>query len=389
MQGSPPAPDRIPNLSNWDLGPFNRWSFQNVRSVVPTVEVWRGDGPVWEFENALEDLAEVEFTASSGVKRTVADMLEETYTDGFLVYHRGRIVTELYFNGMQPHTPHLSQSVAKSVVGTLAGILVDQGRLDPTAPAVHYVPELAACGYADATVQHIMGMTSGVRFTEDYGLPDSDMTRIDVAAGWRPTPEGHHRPTIRDVILSLPKVREHGEVFEYRSVETDVLAWVLERAAGAGLADLVSVELWQPIGAERDGYFTIDQAGTALADGGFNATLRDFARVGRLLVEGGTAMGQQILSSQWISRIRQGDASIFGTPYTAVSPEGAYSHKWWVHDVDRGDFMARGVFGQLIYVDPDDELMVTKLSTWPDYLIPEYTVDTLNAVAAIREQLVG
>ena len=100
-------------------------------------------------------------------------------------------------------------------------------------------------------------------------------------------------------------------------------------------------------------------------------------------------MGRQILSGQWISRIRQGDTSIFGMPYTAVSPEGAYSHKWWVHDVDRGDFMARGVFGQLIYVDPDDSLMVTKLSTWPDYLIPEYTVDTLNAVAAIREELVG
>jgi CubicO group peptidase (beta-lactamase class C family) len=389
MEGFPPPADKRPTLYNWDLGPFNRWSFQNVRSIVPTVEVRRGEGPVWPFRTEPGPLDDIRFQSVSGAERTVAELLDYTYSDGFLVYHRGRVLCERYGNGMAPHTLHLSQSVAKSVTGVVAGILVDQGRLDTRAPIVDYVPEMAACGYADALVHHVMDMTSGVRFTEDYGAPDSDMTRVDVAAGWRPTAPGQERPAIRDVILTLPKIREHGQTFEYRSIETDVLAWVMERATSTSLADLVSSELWQPMGAERDACFTVDGAGTALADGGFNATLRDYARIGRLLLEDGVAAGRQVLSTTWIERIRSGDASLFGTPYTELSPNGAYSGKWWIHDVEQGDFMARGVFGQLIYVDPASELMVTKLSSWPDYLVPEFSMDTLHAIAAIRRELHG
>ncbi len=387
MQGFPPAPEAIPGASNWDLPPFNRWSFCNMRNLFPTADVQRGTGPVRTLPSAQQELRAIRFPTLAGTQQTVGDWLGSSYTDGFLVMSRGRVVHESYHNNMASHQLHLSQSVAKSVVGTLAGVMHGEGLVDLDTPMPRLVPELAHSGYAGATLRHVLDMRSGVRFNEDYGTPGSDMTRIDIASGWRPTEGGHPPATIRDVILSLPQERGHGEDFHYRSIETDVVAWALERAAGASLADLLSDRIWSRMGAERDAYFTVDGAGTALADGGFNATMRDYARIGLLLLEGGAWNGDQIVPEDWIRASASGDRAVFGEPYTATSPKGAYSRQWWVHDAARGDFMARGVFGQLIYLDPKTEFLAVKLSSWPDFLIHSYTVDMLSAVTTIRDAL--
>ncbi|WP_203227981.1 serine hydrolase domain-containing protein [Roseovarius dicentrarchi] len=388
MEGFPPAPDKIPGPTTWDMPPFNRWSFQHIRELFPTTEVRRGTGPVRDLPAAPQErLGDVAFKAMSGETTTIDDWLAHSYTDGFLVMSRGKVVTEQYFNDMEGHTPHLSQSVAKSVVGTLAGVLHGEGALDLHAPILDLIPELGKSGYAGATVGQVLDMRSGTRFTEDYNTPGSDMTRIDIASGWRPPVPGEPVPTIREVIQSLPAEREHGEAFKYRSIETDVVAWALERAGGQSLAHMLSDRIWQHIGAERDGYFTVDGAGTALADGGFNAVLRDYARFGLMMLEGGAVNGKQVVPEAWVRACARGDTASFGEPYTATSPHGAYSNQWWIHDAKRGDFMARGVFGQLIYLDPQTEFMAVKLSTWPDFLIHSYTVDMLSAVTTIRDAL--
>lgn len=387
MRGFPPPPEKRPTLENWDLPPFNRWSFQNMRGLFPTTDVSRGDGSVQDFDRDPQDLGKISFAAADGSDKTVTQWLSESYTDGFLVCHRGRIVAESYFNDMTPQTPHLSQSVAKSVVGALAGVLHAEGLMPLDEPLADLVPELARCGYARASLRDVLDMQSGVRFVEDYGLPHSDMTRIDIASGWRPSRAGEHVPTIRDVILTLPQERPHGAAFSYRSIETDVLAWVIERVAEAPLAALLSDRIWSRIGAERDGFFTVDAAGTALADGGFNATLRDYARFGLMMLNGGMVGRKRIVPKDWVEAGRVGETEKFGPPYSDIAPHGAYSRQWWVHDVARGNFMARGVFGQLIHLDPEAELMVVKLSTWPDYLIDSFTRDSLSAVTAIRHAL--
>ncbi|MGB5557729.1 MAG: serine hydrolase [Paracoccaceae bacterium] len=387
MRGFPPPPEKRPTLENWDLAPFNRWSFQNIRSLFPTTNVARGTGAAQPFDADRQDLGGLTFAAVDGSRKTILDWLDESYTDGFLVCHRGRVVTELYFNDMTPQTPHLSQSVAKSVVGALAGVLNGEGVLPLDVPLAELVPELARCGYAHATLAQVLDMQSGVRFVEDYGVPHSDMTRIDIASGWRPPRPGEPVPTIRDVILTLPQERPHGHSFAYRSIETDVLAWVIERVADQPLAALLADRIWSRIGAENDAFFTVDAAGTALADGGFNATLRDYARFGQMMLDGGRAGGRQVVPASWVAACRDGEAHKFGSPYTNVAPNGAYSRQWWVHDVERGNFMARGVFGQLIHLDPASEIVVVKLSTWPDYLIESFTLDTLAGVTAIREAL--
>ncbi len=387
MRGFPPPPEKRPTMENWDLPPFNRWSFQNVRSLIPTVDVPRGPGAASELTADHQPLGQVRYRTVDGATKTFADCLTETYTDGILICHRGRVVLEQYFNDMTTATLHLSQSVSKSITGALAGVLHGEGKLDLDAPLRDRVPELRFCGYADATLNQVLDMQSGVRFVEDYGEPYSDMTRIDIAAGWRPPRPGEAASTIRDVILTLPQERPHGGDFSYRSIETDVLAWVLEREAGSALANLLSDRLWSRLGMDRDAYFTVDSAGTALADGGFNATLRDYARFGLMMLNGGRHDGAQIVPQSWVDSCRTGDPTKFNTPYDLVSPNGAYRRMWWIHDVDRGDYMARGVFGQLIYIDPEADFLAVKLSTWPDYLIPNFTVDTLNALIAVRNAL--
>jgi CubicO group peptidase (beta-lactamase class C family) len=388
MQGFPPPPEKRPSLENWDLAPFNRWSFQNMRSLFPTVDVRAGTGAPRSFLEQSQDITQILLTTYDERSVSVGDWVAESYTDGLLVLKGDSIITEFYANDLAPDTAHLGQSVSKSLIGTLAGVLHGEGLLDLAAPLGDIVPELMNCGYGDCTVDQALDMLSGARFSEDYGLPNSDMTRVDVASGWRPLRSGEIKPTIRDVILTLPQERPHGQSFSYRSIETDVIAWVFERVSGQDLASLLSDRIWQKIGCEHNGFFTVDDAGTALADGGFSATLRDYARFGKMVMNGGRAGDHQIVPQAWIDGICSGaDSSLFNAPYTLLSCKGAYRRFWWTHDPKKGVFMARGVFGQLIFIDRSADILIVKLSSWPDYLIPSYSHNAVRACEAIIKAL--
>jgi CubicO group peptidase (beta-lactamase class C family) len=384
----PPRADRVP-LDAWDRPPWNRWSFLNVREILPTVEVWRGKGHASRLDRDERELDHLRFRGHEGREVSLPEFLEASYTDGFIVLHRGRIVTERIFGFMGPRTLHLSQSVAKSVTGATAGVLVGQGAIDPDAPVTTYVPELSVTAYRGATVRHLLDMTSGVRFSEAYEDPFSDMGRVDVAAGWkRPAGPGEWQDCVFDVILTLTeKEREHGERFEYRSIETDVLAFCLERATGQRLATLVSELIWQPMGAEESASFTVDRAGYALADGGFNATLRDYARFGSLYLEDGVGNGRRIVPASWVADTRRGDPAKFGAPYSAVLPGGAYRNQFWVEAAAGDALVCRGVFGQFIYIAPSYEMVAVKLSTCPDFVTPGLVEATLRAMHVIGRQL--
>ncbi len=391
MVGSPPPLDKRVTLDNWDRPPFNRWTFQHVRELIPTVPVARGNGPVWALQQAHQDFDQLQVHhPRNNTHSTVLDVLQRTYTDGFVIIHDNKIVYERYFNDMQESTLHLSQSVAKSVTATACGILIDQGLIDRDAPLAGLIPELADCGYADATLRQIMDMRSGVRFGEDYSDPDDDVSMVDYAAGWKPHREG--KPTaVLDIPLLLPKEREHGGYFQYRSIETDVMAWVMQRSTGKGIAELVSELLWQPMGAEFDAFYTVDKAGYALSQGGFNAALIDFARVGLLYLNDGIGNGTQILPREWVRETRQdGDNSAFTeSHWSTYWPRGAYKNQFWIRDVDREQIFAKGIFGQGIYVDPSSNLVMASLSTWPDYLNTDFNLDELDAVDAIARELNG
>lgn len=387
MAGAPPQ--LIVPRQLWDQPPWNRWSFQHVRELLPTAEVWRGTGAAKPLPRAERDLDGIKVPAFNGEATTLAGLLDETYTDGFIVIKDGAVAYERYFNGMTDRTLHLSQSVAKSFTGTLAGILAARGLLDPQALVTSYLPELAGTAYAGATLQQVLDMTSGVRFDETYTDPYSDVGQIDVASGWRaPPPDADPAfvwpAHVFDLILRLKTtVRPHGELFDYRSIETDVVAFCMERVTGKRLPQLLSEEIWQKAGMEESACMTVDPAGYALADGGLNACLRDFARLGLLYLEGGGG----IVPPAWIDATRSGNHAIFGEPYTATLPQGAYKNQWWIEDAQSRSIMARGVFGQKIYVNWQHRMVVAKLSTWPDFLNNAFNVAELRGIHTIAEQL--
>lgn len=384
MQGSPPGLP-VPRLS-WDMPPYNRWAFQRVREIVPTAEVWRGEGAVRALPRQDVDLDQLPVAGSQGQPTTLAGLLDETYTDGFVVLKDGKIAYERYYNGMTARTPHLSQSVAKSVTGAVFGILAGRGIVDPSRHVTDYLPELSTTGWNGATVQHVLDMTTGVRFSEAYTDPYSDIGQVDVACGWKPVPSGtdpafHWPEHVFELILRLHETtRPHGTQFEYRSIESDVLAFIMERASGKRLAQLVSEELWQKIGAEESAYFTVDSAGYALADGGFNATLRDYARFGQTILEDGAG----IIPAAWIAETRQG---VHGPNFSSSMPEASYRNQFWIEDPRSRALMCRGVFGQLIHIDWNTRMVTVKLSTWPDFSSVPYSVATLKAIHAIADAL--
>jgi len=389
MSGFPISKNnRIPrNL--WDRTPWNRWSFQHIREILPTTEVWRGTGASWLLPEAENNLDELEFVNQQNQSTTLLEWLTDNYADGIAVSHRGTLVYERYFNRMTQRTLHLSQSVAKSVTSAVAGILVGRGQLDPEEKITSYLPELKETAWNGATLRHALDMTSGVRYIEDYEALDSDIAVTDVASGWRTPQQGI--PTfacIWDQIISLNQTtRPHGVRFEYRSIETDVIAHCMERITGTRLAELISHELWQPLGAEESACFTVDGIGYPLADGGFNATLRDYARFGQMLCNRGVGNGRQIVPSEWISDTFAADPSLFGEPFNSGFENGAYRNQFWIRDIHRQVIMARGVFGQLIYVDMDNDLVVTRLASWPEFLSLERKLDDLAAIDAITDQL--
>ncbi|MGY4352685.1 hypothetical protein ACVWXM_009178 [Bradyrhizobium sp. GM7.3] len=162
---------------------------------------------------------------------TFAKMLEETYTDGIAVLHRGKLIYERYFGALKPHKPHIAMSVTKSFTGLLAGILVAEGKIDPQAPVTDYVPELKASAFGDARVHEVMDMTTGLEYTEIYTDKNSHVWGLRRANGMAPIPPDYDgATTIFDFLVGQKKQGEHGKVFAYKTVNTDVLAWIIRRS---------------------------------------------------------------------------------------------------------------------------------------------------------------
>ena len=389
MQGFPVlSASRVP-IQDWDREPWNRWSFQHMRELLPTTEVWRGETNVWELPEHSTNLDSVEFHDSDDCLTTIRQWLNESYNDGFIVLQNGAVVFEKYHNNMMHRTLHLSQSMSKSVTSCVAGILVDKGLLDPTELVTTYLPELEKTAYKGAKLQDVLNMSSGVRYIEDYEALDSHIAATDVASGWKPAREGFAAPAcVWDQILTLTELESpHGEKFNYRSIETDVIAHCMERVSATRLAELISRELWQPLGCEESANFTVDSAGYPLACGGLSATLRDYARIGQMLCNGGIGNGKRIVPQAWIDDTVTSEANMQDEDRKRAFPNGGYRNQFWLRDVGTRVMMARGVFGQLIYIDPDSDLVVVVLSSWPEFTSVDRTITTLNAIDAITANL--
>jgi CubicO group peptidase (beta-lactamase class C family) len=368
LSAFPARPQDQVTLANWRTPPFNRWSFQHVREIVPTAEIAEDPERRWDFPRALVDLWEERFTVA-GKERSVAQWLQESQTDGLIVLQQGAIVAERYDNHLTPATPHIVFSVTKSVTALLLGILADQGLLDPDAPVTRYIPEAKGSGYGDASVRHVLDMQVSLDFDEVYLATEGPFIRYRESTGWNVVADPSKASDLRSFLVSLGR-REgpHGKRFRYLSPNSDLLGWICERAAGRRYADLLSELLWQPMGAERPANLTVDRLGAPRSAGGLCVTLRDLARLGELVRCRGMADGRTVVPGWWIDDIlSQGDPAAWdGSEFEAMlPPEGRYRSQWYLSDGRGSQAMAVGIHGQWIWVDRDRGITIAKLSSQP------------------------
>ncbi len=350
-------------------------NFRSMDRIFPSRPVARS-GAVWAFDRDSRLLpATYRF---EGAERDLAAFLDRTVTTGLLVVHRGAITHEEYRLGADETSPFTSWSMAKSVVSALVGIAIDEGRIASVRdPIGAYVPALAGSGYGAVPIEDALTMSSGVAFDEDYDHPLSDINLFFVRTMAVGTP-------IEAIVAGLESVRAPGTYNDYVSADTMALGLVLEAATGVPLAEYLQTRLWGPMGAEADAFWSTDRAGREFAFCCLNATLRDYARFGRLYLEGGAREGRQIVPAGWVAAsVNPTAAHLLPGDNPASSWTFGYGYQWWIPEEPQGDYTAIGVWGQYLYVDPVREVVIVKTSADPAFDDHDHeTIAALRAIAA-------
>lgn len=370
MRGSPPPEDKIIRIDgDYFNFPKLRWTVCHFRQLMPTVGVSRGLGAPMPLPREIDKRIDaLTFTPlGGGASMTWAQSLSVNYTDGIVILHNGVVIYEYYSGCLDEAGQHGVMSVTKSFTGLLGEMLVAEGKLDETAKVSAIVPELAASAFGDATVRQVLNMTTGLRYSEDYADPKADVWTYSAAGSALPKPPGYSGPrSYYEYLQTVGKQGEHGVAFGYKTINTDALGWIIARVTGMSVAELLSQRIWSKIGTEQDAYYTVDSIGTPFAGGGLNAGLRDMARIGQLLLDDGIMNGQRFIPQAAIARIRAGgDKAAFEKAGYALLKGWSYASMWWVTHNKNGAFMARGVHGQAIYVDPTARMVITRFSSHP------------------------
>jgi CubicO group peptidase (beta-lactamase class C family) len=394
MQGSPPPPDKVVKHADGSFYRFPqlRWSFSHLRQLLPTTHIARGTGPIRALPLALRgDLDAVTWgVLGSGAQMTWAQAFDANYTDGIVVLQRGRIVYQRYAGALAADGQHIAHSVTKSLVGTLGATLLHEGLLDERKRVDHYVPELARSGLGSATLRQVMDMTSGVKYPEHYADPKADALDFVRAGGFFPRPAGYVGPTsFYETLQSIQRDGAHGQAFAYQTVNTDTLAWVMRRVTGQGFGQLLEQRIWRALGAEQDAYCMVDTKGTEFAGGGLNAGLRDLARFGEMLRRGGHYNGKQIVPTAVVEDIARGASTAdFAKAGYPTLPGWSYRAMWWHTHNAHGAYMARGVHGQAIYIDPRAEMVIARFGSHPQAANVHLDPTSLPAYHALARYLV-
>lgn len=333
-------------------------NFRAMDDVFPFREVKAG-GPVWDFAQAPHPLPETYLYERE--TRRLERFLDDTVTTGLIVVRDGAITHEEYRLGATEASRFTSWSMVKSVLSALIGIALDQGHIASIDdPLERYVPGLAGAGYAGVTIEQALTMSSGVRFDEIYDSPLSDVNRLfyTLAAGM----------PMEETLAGLERERPPGTYNSYISSDSIALGLALEAATGVPLETLLEQDLWQPMGAEADAFWSTGREGRVLPFCCLNATLRDYARFGRLYLEGGARDGVQIVPRDWVAistrptapRLEPGDNPASFWTF-------GYGYHWWVPEDPYEEFLAIGIWGQYIYVDRARRVVIVKTSADYDF----------------------
>lgn len=401
MQGFPPPADKLITQpdSNYFSFPKLRWSVCHLREFLPTEEISRGLGAPLpleyptpaQFAEIRSQIDALTFTPqNSDEEMTWEESLYANYTDGMLILHKGEVVYERYFGCLEEDGKHAIMSMTKSITGLLGEILVAEGVLDDTLLVRDVIPEIGDSAFATATVREVMDMTTGVQYSENYSDPNADIWVYSRAASPLPKPADYEGPDgYWEYLQQVKSEGNHGDEFHYKTINSDMLGWMISRVTGKAVTDLASERLWSKMGAEQDAYQTVDGKGVPFAGGGVTAGLRDLGRLGQLMLNGGEINGERLFPAEVVEKISAGgDRSKFGDGFPTFGP-GSYTSQWWVLHNDHGAYAARGVHGQTIYVDPTAEMVLVRLASFPRAQNGFIDPTSLPAYQAVAEFLMS
>lgn len=339
--------------------PLSAVTFRAMDAFFPTVTVRRGErisalpqGAQALSGDTLVDLGDGAVTLERALRRTD--------TNALLVVKDGEIVYERYLNGSDASSRFIGWSMSKSIVSLLVGIAIDEGYIGGIDDvADRYWPPLRDTPFAGVTIRELLRMRAGVNYTEwkRFGTPD-----VDVLAD-QSLFRGERRFT--DIgTLGLERDSEPGEQFNYSTLTTCIIGRIIEEATGVPLAEYTQEKLWKPGGMQSDGFWLLDgkpPEGRAFAGGGFNAVLRDFARLGLMVLQRGELDGVQVVPAGWIEESVRYDGT---GPVLPRTPRG-YGYQWWTF-LGTNIHEAVGIHGQFISIDPDTNTVIVKTSYWPE-----------------------
>lgn len=352
------APTDVPvavQILRWQMldNSVSSLTFRSMDTLFTTRTVARG-GPVWTLPSRDQPL---DFSYTwQGQQLPARDFLERTYTNALLVMKEGRIVSEIYRNNSNERSRFIGWSMTKSVTSVLIGCALAQGRIDSLdTPIARYLPELKGGGYDGVSIRQVMQMRSGVDYEERY-----DFANPGRAASNHISSLVRNVTRFVDVARTLPRIHPPGTFFQYKTIDTAVLGWLIERVTQGSVAAYTAQCLWEPLGAEADGFYIMDGApgvGREFSGAGFNATLRDFARFGQMVLNEGVADGRRIVSADWIQQSTRPTGG-------EDAARGGYGLQWWTRGGSDA-FAAIGLQGQYIFIDPATRTVVVKLSYFP------------------------
>jgi CubicO group peptidase (beta-lactamase class C family) len=386
MQGFPPPRNRRVTIDNFFDSQENlRWTHQHMTELYTAQRIRHGAGPITILPRRKDDerISTIRVPDKNSSSLTVGELLKTGETDAFLVLHDGTIVTEQYFHGMRPDSQHYLWSASKSISACVVANLLASSQLSEESPVTGYIPELKESGFEGATIRHLLDMQSGVSLPIDLTNPEYNWThprfrradhvsaRFMRAIGlFRKLPGEPVDLGEYDFLPTLTGTGEHGKRFYYKDPDSRALAWACEKVTGKPFSQLLSECVWTRLGAEHDSFIRCDVAGVGYSAHGITVTLRDFARWGQMLLEGGVFGGERVVPRAFLIDILENcDPGKFTTKSFPIIPwMHAYRNQFWVPKDDPGAFLAGGAFGQTCYVNTKYGTVIVKFSTQKDGL---------------------
>lgn len=349
------SPTLVEARANMMYPGLNYLTFQHFDQMFSTRKVSAGTD-VWPLEYRKVDLGN-DFELN-GQRMSLEEIMENTSGNALMVIHEGKVVHEQYRNGMTPESRHTVYSMSKSIIATLFGVAVEEGFIDSlNDPVTKYLPNMAGSGFDGVSVEDVLLMRSGVNWEERYEFgSETQLTVVHdnalVAYNYRWC----------DYAERSEKLHEPGDHFNYSTLDTSILGCILEAATGRKVADYMAEKIWQPAGMENDAYWIMDGAepeGDEFYGAGFNASLRDLGRFGLMMLNQGEANQRQVISKEWVAA-----STIAAEGFEPTDPDSpyGYQYQWWTM-ADNNAYTAMGLFNQFIYIDPDTQTVVVKLSS--------------------------